>query len=60
MNELIILTDANGFTTSVSNLAGILKELGRRPMLAPIKVFRWRLGRDWVLAEQFTWTGAPF
>lgn len=67
MNQLYILTDAEGFTTCCdATMLALSREGSRRPLMAPIEVFHWidaardHRGVSWRLKERWTWTGAPF
>ncbi len=66
-DELIILTDAKGYTTACTKMGEVPRTVAHRPMTEPVKVFRWeKVWNDhgpvqgWSLRESFTWTGAPF
>lgn len=67
--ELYIMTDAEGFTTAIEvsmnnsprdNEAAMLKEFGRRPMIAPITCYHWRKTGafqyvEWRLVNTWGW-----
>ena len=65
--QLLILTDARGFTTCVEEVGRIMHEAGRVPLLAPIHVTCWqRIGLGypefgqtggWVRREDYDWPG---
>lgn len=62
LDALYILTDANGYTSCcVASPTVLLREMGRRPMLAPVHVVHWKpIGDntkyvDWRKVEEFEW-----
>ena len=74
-DELYILTDATGFTSAIEtsvnksprdNHAAVLRESGRRPMMAPIKIAYWRRKHEtgphggYVLVVEWEWKGGDF
>ncbi len=63
INELYILTDAEGFTTACdATIPALTEEVHRRPMLAPITIVRWVKGATpnatggWTRADTFMWS----
>lgn len=70
MDEMYVLIDANGFTSCCAmGQAALLREVSRRPMLAPIRVFHWRLHvavnqrvvdhrkwGEWRKVQEFDWS----
>jgi hypothetical protein len=58
-HERLILVDAHGFTTTC-RLQEEVKEMGRRPMMAPITIYHWKRVTGgphggWKLQATFQW-----
>lgn len=59
MDELLVLTDARGFTTCCA-LNDMFTEISRHPLHAPIRVYHWRkigwIGdKAWRLEASYTY-----
>lgn len=58
--ELFIFEDGDGYTSCVNRQGDVDREIARRPMMAPIKVYHWqRTGSEfgrflgWVLVHTY-------